>query len=72
MNIYLAWTIAIGYWMVYPVYLAAKYLGLGALIVLRPVLAFVLILLQPFVYIGLAIGHMSIWPFRFLARFEVK
>ncbi|KAK4984090.1 hypothetical protein LTR50_006832 [Elasticomyces elasticus] len=70
MNIYLAWALAILYWISYPIYKILYFVALAIYYILRPVYYSVIFLAQPLLYLASFIGDCIAWPFRFLHRFE--
>jgi len=72
MNPYLAWSLIILYWIVYPIYLLVYYIAYTILLILAPILRIVLFLLQPLFLFGQLVAKAIAAPFYFLARFEVS
>ncbi|KAK4982359.1 hypothetical protein LTR66_009316 [Elasticomyces elasticus] len=72
MNIYLAWGLAILYWISYPIYKILYFVALAIYYILRPVYYSVIFLAQPLLYLASFIGDCIAWPFRFLHRLEVR
>ena len=76
MNVYLAWTLTVLYFIVYPIYwilywlLYLIYICLAFII--KPLLSVMLFLIQPILYLGAFILYVITWPFLVLKRFEVR
>ncbi|KAL1304476.1 hypothetical protein AAFC00_003467 [Neodothiora populina] len=70
MNIYLATTLTVLYWIVYPLYLVLYYVALAVLYILAPVTRVVLFVLQPLFYFARLVGACITAPFYFFAKFE--
>lgn len=71
MNRYAAWTLTVLYWISYPICFVLYYIALAISYVLWPVYRVVLFLLLPVAYFARLAASALIWPFLFLARFEV-
>jgi len=72
MNPYLAWSLIILYWIVYPIYLILYYIAYTVLLILAPITRVILFVLQPLFLFGHLVAKAIAAPFYFLARFEVS
>lgn len=76
MNIYLAWTITVLSWILYPiyavVYFIAYYIFVGLTMIMHPLYVISMFVLQPVIYLGLFISFCITWPYYFVQRFEVS
>jgi len=72
MNIYLAWTLTVLYWIGLPIYWLLYVILIALLFILKPLFSILLFLLQPVFYLGAFIAYIAALPYHFLKRFEVQ